>query len=82
MEMDDESNPGPSKRDNVFEEILEKWAEGIDSDKSDLDSDDDYEPSYDGTQSKIETEDQDLENIDSDAIHTSYLCGKNRFRWS
>ncbi|CAD7079662.1 unnamed protein product [Hermetia illucens] len=82
--MDDGISPGASKRikfgDNGFEETLEKRTEEINCDTSDLDSDDDYKPSDHDTESEIEAKDEDIENPDSDAIHTSYLYDKNRFK--
>lgn len=81
MKIDDEINSGTSKGakflDNVFEETLEKWAEEIDSDRSDLDSDNDSESS--DHESEIKAGNEGIEIPDSNAIHTSYLYGKNRF---
>ncbi|CAH1992930.1 unnamed protein product [Acanthoscelides obtectus] len=70
------SNPGPSKRvkygDADFEATLLKWAEEVDSGGSDIESDGDYILSDHDTESEVEFDEEDNENL-GEISHTEII---------
>lgn len=83
-------NPGPSKRvkygDKNYDQILTQWADEIESDASDIDSDSDFIPSAHESESEIEAEEVDQGNHEEDDVGetstSTAFYGKNRFKWS
>lgn len=65
-------NPGPSKRvkygDKNYDQILTQWADEIESDASDIDSDSDFIPSAHESESEIEAEEVDQGNHEEDDV--------------
>ncbi|CAH2009847.1 unnamed protein product [Acanthoscelides obtectus] len=85
-----DSNPGPSKRvkygDADFEATLLKWAEAVNSGRSDIESDGDYIPPDHDTESEVEFDDEDNENLGEienpeNVPIGNYVYGKNHFKW-
>ncbi|CAH1976538.1 unnamed protein product [Acanthoscelides obtectus] len=71
-----DSNAGPSKRvkygDADFEAALLKWAEEVDSGGSDIKSDGDYIVSDIDTESEVEFDEEDNENL-GEISHTEII---------
>ncbi|CAH1972360.1 unnamed protein product [Acanthoscelides obtectus] len=71
-----DSNSGPSNRvkygDADFEATLLKWAEEVDSGGSDIESDGDYILSDHDTESDVEFDEEDNENL-GEISHTEII---------
>ncbi|KAK9702756.1 Capsid protein VP4 [Popillia japonica] len=71
-----------------FEEILLKWAEEVNFDESDIDSDDEYIPTDYDSESEAELAEEEEEEEESKMLsetsktdsNSNYLYGKNRFK--